>query len=331
MYTKGVRSKALLALILSTLLIRTAYAERFPEGTTSSSRGSSPSEWNLCATSGIGLALGIAREFVYSGAYVVSELVWPMEPLVFWESGLRLERPSWGLRLELRLRAGLDGRTGTMSDSDFLNMDGVKTHFSAHECFTERAMLADIELSREARLGTALTVGGGLGLTLMRFKWTARDGYLQYPTERQTHYTPWTAGLPKEPHYGTGIVYEQNYLIPSLVLRAGWACTRNARLSLTVALSPLAACDDLDNHVVRGLDFVERMRGGLSLLGTLRYEHVLREGTQLWISGDLRLVGRLVGDTIVTHLTTGEQSTYGNGGGAGLGLGACALGLSLSL
>jgi len=114
-----------------------------------------------------------------------------MHPLVFTGSALQASLPS-GLRACLEVRSGVPGNTVRITDRDFLNYDGGVTHFSEHDCFTEGALLLDARIGWRFGLGERFAIEPFAGVSVMRFKWTARDGYLQYPSEPYPGpYTPW--------------------------------------------------------------------------------------------------------------------------------------------
>ena len=104
---------------------------------------------SLETTTSAGILIGTSRELVLSGSYIVSQLDWAMKPLVFTGSGLIATTPA-GLRASLEVLAGVPGKTGRITDKDFLNGDGVVTHFSEHDSFTEGALMLDARIGRHS-------------------------------------------------------------------------------------------------------------------------------------------------------------------------------------
>jgi outer membrane protease len=124
---------------------------------------------SLETSTSAGVLVGTSREIVLSGSYVVSQLDWAMQPLVITGSELRASTPE-GLRASLEVRAGVPGKTGRITDKDFLNWDGDVTHYSEHDSFTEGALLLDARLGWQFSLGDRFTVEPFAGFSLMRFK-----------------------------------------------------------------------------------------------------------------------------------------------------------------
>ena len=145
---------------------------------------------SLEASTSSGVLIGTSREIVLQSSYIVSQLDWAMMPLVLAGSELRISTPE-GLRASLEVQSGVPGMTGRIIDWDYLNYDGQVTHYSAHDCFTEGALLLDARFGWQFDLGQGFAIEPFAGFSLMRFKWTARDGYLQYPPEAGAPYTPW--------------------------------------------------------------------------------------------------------------------------------------------
>ncbi len=93
-----------------------------------------------------GTFFGMGREFVYNqnpalpANYKNSELDWPMMPMIFAGGTLSLDT-AVGFFATLDVRQGFSGKAGTMTDSDFLNGDGVRTHYSQSDSWAERANL----------------------------------------------------------------------------------------------------------------------------------------------------------------------------------------------
>ena len=159
---------------------------------------------------------GMARELVLDGSFTVSELDWPVQPLFFAETALDV-KAFGGLHGNLKVQAGIPGYSGLMTDSDWANYpyngNTAKTHFSQSNGYTEGAVLIDVHLGWEFKAADWLSFEPFASFGYMSWQWAARDGYLQYPPAGPP-YQPWSPTEPKIPIYGTGIAYQQTYLIP---------------------------------------------------------------------------------------------------------------------
>jgi outer membrane protease len=305
----------------------------------------------------MGLLFGQANEYVYnqdvSANYKNSELMWPFQPLYYTSARLDLESRG-GLFANLEVRQGFAGRSGSMTDSDFLNGDGVRTHFSQSDCYTERALLLDLSLGYEIPMGDVM-LGAYGGLSYMDLKWSARDGYYQYPSSGSDYYfdstsgaliagtyQPWSSAETKTPIYGTGILYEQSHLNGLLGLRVSYRLLDALLLRASCSFSPFATCTTTDNHLERSLNFTSSLKGGVYVEPRLSLSYYLSPGASFELFASYTSVTNLIGDLTQTNegvtYTSSDQNYYAGPGsastsakGAGAYLSAIDAGLSFRL
>jgi outer membrane protease len=289
-----------------------------------------------------GVLYGLARELVYHGSDIISELDWRFQPVVYAGTALKLQTVT-GLSAVVDVRAAFPGRSGYMEDSDYLNYeydDLSLTHYSRHDCHTERSVTLD------TRVGWAFGLGEGFGFqpfaafSLMLFEWTARDGYFQYPLQPSAPYTPWSQDTTKAPVSGTVIVYQQSYLIPAAGFSVFVHLGEHFDADLSFAFSPFVFCNDLDNHVQRAppwdTDYYDYLRWGLLVEPALTLGFRPSSKARLSLGFSYRRIWGLVGDSYKVNAglgwTPGEvAATYPDSAGASYdALDAC-LALSLSL
>ncbi len=312
----------------------------------------------LATRTTLGLIYGGAEELVYNQAvspnYRNSLLAWPVSPQYLAGAALTLETRS-GYFAELELRQGFPGKAGTMSDSDYLRGDGIKTHYSESDCYAERATLLDLSLGYRLALSSSLELRAMCGLSYMDFKWSGRDGFYQYPTSGYGYsmdsttgslvpgtYPPWSAGETKTPIYGTGIIYEQSCVAVLFGLAANWSFLGQFKLGLSASVSPLVYCYAVDNHEDRGLNFYSFLSGGLMLEPRVSLGISLSSRASLELSLAYRSVAGLVGDISqvnqgVTQVSSqdsfyaGPDSATSSSGGSGATLSMLEASLGLRL
>jgi outer membrane protease len=291
-----------------------------------------------------GVLFGLVRELVYYGANILSELDWRFQPVVYAGTALKLQT-SMGVSAVVDVRSAFPGRSGYMGDWDagnYLDGDFTRTHYSQQDCYTERALLLDARLGWVFRLGPVLTLEPFGAFGLMQLKWSARDGYLQYPTVGPP-YPAWSPSLPKVPVSGTAIIYEQTYLIPGAGFSVGAVVGRRFHGELRFLFSPFLFCNDLDNHVQRAgfgeaadVDFHDYLRGGFLIEPGLRLGLQVSPRARLSLDLSYRGVFALIGDTAKVlagpGLTPGEiDEMYSDGAGTTYSALDACLALSLSL
>ena len=295
------------------------------------------------ASTGAGIMYGVVREFVFgtyqNDSFAKSELDWDLRPLIFTRAALAL-KTTGGFAAYLDVRMGIPGKTGVMDDSDWLNRefngDPAQTHFSQNDNFTERAILLDAKIGWDFPLASWMTFQPFLSFGLMDFKWTARDGYYQYPPQGAAPYTPWSPAQPKLPMSGTNIIYQQTWFLPAIGVEARFRLGQDFTGSVSFAFSPLVFCNDLDNHELRKYDFYEYMWGGPLLEPKISLEWHVIERAWLSLAVSYRHIEGLVGTTYV--VVTGApatpglvNATYHNGAGASFDALDASLNFALAL
>ena len=262
--------------------------------------------FTLTTSTSTGVILGMAKELVYDTGYIVSELDWPLLPAVYLGATVNLTTKI-GFLASIELQTAIPGRSGTMTDSDFLNYNGVKTHYSQSDSYVERVIIVN------AQAGWAIPLRPGgpisllepfLGFEYMQFKWSAWDGYYQYPPQAPPGpYTPWSASASKTPLYGKGIIYTQNYYIPMAGIKGTARLLDNLTMSFSLAFSPYVWCSDLDEHIFRSLDFYDNLRGGWMLEPWLSVTYRITQQATLTLDARYRHIGNLLGDTFIVATT----------------------------
>ncbi|HET6484840.1 MAG TPA: omptin family outer membrane protease [Spirochaetia bacterium] len=336
-------------LALSTLAVVPAAAD------TASADASIPGV-SVSTTATAGAFLGVAHEYIYdqnlATNYMVSELVWPLEPMAFAGATVSADTDI-GLFGSLDVEQGFAGPAGTMTDSDFLNGDGVRTHYSQSTSYAERANLVELRLGWDLLSRSVLRVGAFGALSYMDLKWSARDGYYQYPTSGSSYtvssgtvtpgtYAPWSASETETPLYGTGILYETTYLAAAAGVRARYALGDRFLLDASLAFAPIVDCYVLDNHVLRQLDFYSTLTRGFLVEPRVAVDWALLPSVRVKLDVGYRCAWNLRGN--VTEVSTGASdfstgfpyvagpnSSFTGTNDSGADLSALDAGLSLSI
>jgi outer membrane protease len=310
----------------------------------------SADDFTLSASTSTGVLYGVAKEFVYSTSdfngksYTLSELEWEVKPLFYAGASLELSTLA-GLTASLDVRMGVPGKTGSSTDSDWLNYndngDPVKTNFIFSDCYTERAILLDAQVGWQFPLASWLSLEPFAAFGLMDFKWTARDGYFQYPpgwfgAGASKPYPP-ASTRPKEHEAGACIIYEQTWFIPAAGITATFNAGKVFRISASFAITPFVFCNDVDNHEFEdSIDFYDTMRGGLLLEPKVTLEWQVSRRARLSLDVSYMHIAGLLGDTSKVDTGFGrdpdqEPIKYSDGAGASFDVLDASLSFSLSL
>lgn len=286
---------------------------------------------------------GRARELVlggylYSGSplypdtYLTSELDWALSPMILTGSRLRLEAGT-GLFASLEASLAFQGRSGTVTDSDYLNGDGMKTHFSEHECYIEHGLLLDGRLGWSVFGAKKTRISFYLSFSYLRFKWSGRNGYYQYDTGESYPFSYWYADKAQTPVYGTVFCYEQNYYIPAAGIETELRLGNRFRISMSNEFAPWLWCDDIDNHLAPGkkIDYYTSMAGGAMVHPALTLTFTPCERYTVSLDMSYRHISDLRGQTTMQYASSGTVVTPEGEGGAALETLSAALGFHITL
>jgi outer membrane protease len=249
-----------------------------------------------------GALLGGAKEIVLdSSGYKVSELDWPLLPVFTVGATVDLRTRS-GLHAAVEFQAGIPAPSGTMTDSDYLNGDGVVTHYSQADNHSEQAIFLDAHVGWSLPLGNSAAQNWALepfvSFQLIQLKWSAQNGYLQYPPQATSPFTPWSPSETKVPVTGTGILYQQDYYVPAIGLQIDMPILPRLLITASVAFAPYVFASDIDNHLFRLIDFYAPfMQGGLMVEPRVAVRFVLSPRTTLSLDASYRSIGSPVGDS----------------------------------
>jgi outer membrane protease len=205
-----------------------------------------------------GMLWGAAGEYVYLGDALLSRLDWQENNVPF--IGIRPAVKFGGFCFEAGLLSAIPAPSGSMEDRDWVGTTAM-TNFSRHDAHL------DYHFSLSAKAGYAFTlwrlnVEAGAGFAFSPRKWTARDGYLEYPP-----------GSAKTSITGVVISYEQLVYMPFAALDIAFPL--NIRLvnglsvggQFAVEISglfyPFIWADTLDTHIIKKVEYADTMRGGL--------------------------------------------------------------------
>lgn len=308
----------------------------------------------LSVTTTSGTLFGSAYEYVYDQRvaqnYKVSELDWGFTPIYYYGVELNLTTQP-GFRVLLSAKSGISGLSGRMQDSDFLNGDGARTLYSQSDTYTEQALIARLQVGYDLPLPPDLTITPLLSIDYLKMRWSARDGYLQYPPATGQTYSVnangtvnlgtmpvWSSNLPETPIYGVSVIYGQRYIIPAAGFQMTYMASRRLDLQLSVLFSPIIIARATDDHVLRSLSTVDTFTQGTYIEPALLVEYALSDRTSLRFGASYKLITNLVGNTTWQNdgtTSTSPTNQYYTGPGSGStvtkGAGAAFQALDLNL
>ncbi|AEJ20624.1 omptin family outer membrane protease [Gracilinema caldarium] len=290
----------------------------------------------------LGLTYGHARELVYQDSGLpdlLSELVWPLEGLLYYGTSLTFsygKSPMAGFYSRLDVRFGFTMQSGTITDKDWLGYNTATnsyflTHFSAHDAISEHSQWVDATIGYGFMVSDRFIIRTGLTASFMNLHWTARDGYIQYGSnigQNNSSYVPWSSSFPKDPVYGTGIAYWQNWVSIAPTLEVLWLVDNRLTLTAAASVYVLNSCNDQDDHYLRELplQFTEHVNGGFGIEPKLTVSYRLVSNISVGIEGAWRYITRLRGNTSIMEIGSGTTGgPYTDLAGTDYSVGSCAV------
>ncbi len=205
-----------------------------------------------------GIEHGRVDEEVYESDKCISRLVWPHKavPFIGFGTDIRL----WNFLISGKVLNCFPLKGGVTEDFDFLIPGSDKISlYSCHDTYVDKDFRLHAELGYKIGIEDIFEVSPTVGITYFNRKWTARDGYLQYPA---VHGIAWTGNEEKQTVKGAVLSYEQSVLFCSVGIRSRIKISDITQFGGSFFLYPFSRGDSLDNHFLRALEFYDSLYEG---------------------------------------------------------------------
>jgi outer membrane protease len=255
---------------------------------------------------GGGLKGGMTKEYVYEGEKCISRLDWADDSVPVLTFAGQAEFPNMRETLspKLFMRAALTTavpvKSGAMEDYDFLIPGSTAPSlYSKHDAYLDKDITFDFWMGAIFRFWNWKLVPS-VGMSYTNRKWTAQDGYLQYPASG-----PWTGDEPKQGVSGPVISYEQALMYPFVSLSAGYTVKNRIAFTLTGSISPFLIGETVDSHFLRSVRFYDTFKGGDFFSDgfawtaglSIQYYPVSQKQLAFFIRGGYKGISNLTGST----------------------------------
>jgi outer membrane protease len=167
----------------------------------------------------MGYITGTTNEYVYKDGKTISHLEWKENLIPAFQFHSRFDIIGIFLSLDMLSVLPLAIKSGVISDYDYLldNSD-MLSNYSEHDLYTDK------HFNLSFRIGYTFvfwrfTMSPTVGFSYYTRKWSAVNGYLQYPTNDDE---PLSEETPKNNVLGTGINYEQLLKFFSIGVESGY-------------------------------------------------------------------------------------------------------------
>jgi outer membrane protease len=206
---------------------------------------------------GIGVTGGVTKEAVYENNALLSRLDWEDTVIPVLSLGCKLG--FYGLIFSGDIFSGLPVRSGFAKDYDFLMPDSTApTHYSEHKSYLDKYVEGTAKLGYSAAFNNFF-MEISAGYLYRNKKWTARDGFLQYPAGGGS----WSGEEEKFDVSGPLILYEMALRAVIIDACFGYTFFDSLIIAVNGSIYPIINADTVDDHVVRGIEFYDVLNEGI--------------------------------------------------------------------
>lgn len=151
-------------------------------------------------------------------------------------------------------------KSGNLKDYDYLtaNINEI-SQYSQHDLYLDKDFSCGIDLSYDFKI-KSFHIIPGVKYSYINRKFSAQDGFLQYPDFTET---PWTGNEKKEYLSGNIISYEQAIYYPSVILDLNYEFLNMFECGINGEFKFLANSYSLDSHYLRLVQFYDYFKNGL--------------------------------------------------------------------
>lgn len=279
-----------------------------------------------------------SREYVCEYDEILSDLKWPLTPSASYTIYGGLYFPK-SIHIEGNISFMQPMSTAPMTDLDFEGIQATPpqtgiTKFSEHNCTIMGGLSWAAKLGLQLPMpqtaamrsaGVLFTVEPMLSFYYSTISWHSYGGYLQYAKIRPNGtYEPWSKALPKVPHNGPAVSYQQQIMIPAIGV--GFEATLPHKLTLLsdfhLTAGIMAFAEDI--HHERNMRFVDILGGGWAMHGNIRLQWNCLAFFSVFFNLFYQYCATMEGNTIVYNgITSTKPSFYIPPNSAGTSLRGC--------
>ena len=290
--------------------------------------------------------LAESHEYVCKYDVILSDLKWPLTPSISYTIYGGLYFPK-GIHVEGNISFMQPMPAASMTDTDFEGIlfrppqTGI-TKFSKHNCIILNGLswMAKLGLQLSMPQSTAMRSAGivvmiepMISFYYSTISWHSYGGYLQYAKiQLNGVYEPWTKALPKVPHKGSAVSYQQQLMMPTIGLGIETSFPYKLVLSSDFHLTAGIIASAEDIHHNRNARFVDIMGGGWAMHGNIRLSWNCLPFFSVFINLFYQYCITLEGSSIVYNgITSMKPHSYTPPNSAGTSLHGCTCSIGIAL
>jgi outer membrane protease len=167
--------------------------------------------------------------------------------------------------IDLSVLTAISIKSGMMRDYDYmLSNSDAQSHYSEHDAWFDKHLEIHPEIGYTFNFGN-WSLYPSAGFLLRHRKWSAEDGYVQYPSPGQ----PWSSSDATQKTNGVVISYVEAIWFPTVSLGVSYRINGRFEAALSGSWYPYLNIETIDSHYIRRTVFYDTMRGGMGFLSEL--------------------------------------------------------------
>jgi outer membrane protease len=205
-----------------------------------------------------GFVNGNTREYVFENDKCISRLDWDEK----YSPYFAFEAKVYFLNVLFfgSIASVIPDKCGYMEDYDFLiSGSDTPSHYSKHDAYLDKHIITSTGLGYNINIFNRLSFIPFAGFEYQNRKWSAQDGYLQYPVGGSA----WTGLESKQAVKGSVISYEQMLYYPYVGMEIVFSINEMFDFSCEGAYYPIVNVETIDNHYLRLKSFYDTMENGI--------------------------------------------------------------------
>ncbi len=216
--------------------------------------------WSLSLSNFGGFENGYIGEYVFAiqgdnSLYELSRLTWDIDSVYTMGASVGFQTPKkgWGLfQFDAELQVFFPQKSGFLQDYDFLNGDGILTHYSKHKNQIDGVSISCMSIYRALDwLGLSFGVKTGI------LSFIGSNGYSQYPSESSAPYTPWHDNITPYFFSGKVITYQITSFNFYLGINLHFLVGNRVSISAQSLISPYSYFLCVDNHILTSVVYID--------------------------------------------------------------------------
>jgi outer membrane protease len=206
----------------------------------------------------VGGFYGSMNEYVYAKgrAQEISRLEWEEHFVPYIEAAGEITFRNFFF--DISILNAIPVKSGAIRDYDYVLPSSEQlSHFSEHEAWLDKHLELFAGIGYNFHFGK-WSLSPSAGFMFRVRKWTAKNGYTQYPPTGQ----PWSEQVPKVANRGACISYEEEIWFPVVSLGADYRINKNWGTAISASWYPYLDVQTIDTHFLTKTVYYDIMKGG---------------------------------------------------------------------